>query len=25
LLGAHGALEGRPYQSLVDFTDKAIG
>jgi Zn-dependent hydrolases, including glyoxylases len=21
LLGAHGALEGRPYQSLVDFTD----
>lgn len=25
LLGAHGALEGRPFQSLVDFTDKGTG
>lgn len=21
LVGAHGALEGRPYQSLIDFTE----
>jgi hypothetical protein len=25
LLGAHGALEGRPFQSLVDFTDRETG